>query len=148
MIRPASRPRRYGPAIILLFTAFLAGCGSGLYPVEGQIVWKDGAPAKELAGSLVIFELPEKQTSARGVIQPDGSFRLTTNKPDDGAPAGEYKVLLIEVGRKPQGGADASVLAPGVIDTRYSDLSTSDLQATVRPGTNKITLTIERNPRR
>jgi hypothetical protein len=132
-----------------LLACLLTGCwGNGLYPVEGQVQWKDGAPAKELAGSLVFFELAEKQTSAQGVIQPDGGFRLTTLNPNDGAVAGEHTVLLIEVGRKPQGGPDATNLAPSKIDSRYATPSTSDLRATVKPGANKITLIVERAPQR
>lgn len=133
------------PAFALFLAAFLAGCGgSGVYPVQGKVVWKDGSPATELAGSFVTFELPEKQTSARGTIQADGTFRLTTNKPDDGALAGEHKVLIVEVGRKPLGGPDATALAPGVMDSRYSDLATTDLTASVKPGTNQIELKIDR----
>jgi hypothetical protein len=126
---------------------FLSGCGSGLYPVEGQVVWKDGAPATELHRGFVIFDLPEKQTSARGSIQADGSFRLTTISPDDGALPGDYKVLVIEIGRKALGGPDATAIAPGAMNSKYSDPSTTDLQATVRAGPNKITLTLERAPR-
>jgi hypothetical protein len=123
---------------------FLSGCGSGIYPVEGQIVWQDGSPAKELARGFVIFDLPEKQTSARGTIQADGSFRLTTKKPDDGALPGDYKVLVIEVGRKALGGPDASAIAPGAMDSKYSDPSTTDLHATVAAGPNKLTLKVAR----
>lgn len=136
-----------GLTLAVLLPVLLTGCGSGLCPVEGQVLWKDGTPAKELAGSQVIFDLPEKQTSSRGTIQADGSFRLTTNKADDGALAGEYKVMIIEVGRKPRGGPDATELAPGIVDSRYADPSTTDLQATVKPGAPKITLTVERAPR-
>ena len=143
------RTTRWGLTAALLFAASLAGCrGGGVNPVEGKVNWKDGSPAKELAGSQVIFDLPEKKTSARGTIQADGTFRLTTNKPDDGALAGDYKVLIIEVGRKALGGPDASALAPGAMDSRYSDPSTSDLKATVGSGPNNITLTVERAPRR
>jgi hypothetical protein len=139
--------RGYGlPAALLLF-ALLSGCGGGPYPVEGQVVWKkDGTPAKELAGSQVIFDLPERQTTARGIIQADGSFRLTTNN-KDGALPGEYKVLILEVGRKPLPGGDGTALAPTVMDSRYQDPSTTDLKATVTSGTNKLTLPVERAPR-
>jgi hypothetical protein len=135
--------------IAALFLAVLqSGCGgSGPYPVEGNVVWKDGSPAKELEGSQVVFDLPEKQTTARGVIGPDGSFRLTTNKPNDGALAGEYKVLVLET-RKQIGGPDSSNIAPGVLDSRFYDPRTSDLHATVKPGLNKIMLTVERVSRR
>ena len=135
--------------LALLSGALLSGCaGDGIYPVEGQVVWKDGSPAKELAGSRVIFNLPEKQTGANGIIQADGSFRLTTNKPNDGAIAGEYKVLIIEVGRKSLGGPDSTAIAPGAMHSRYSDPNTTDLKATVGPGPNNVTLTVERAPRK
>jgi hypothetical protein len=132
--------------VVAIALVFLAGCGSGgVHPVDGQVVWKDGTPAKDLAGSLVIFELPEKQTSSRGSIQADGSFRLTTAKENDGAPAGEHTVLILEVGRKSLGGPDSSAIAPGKIDTRYATPATSDLRATIKPGKNNLTLTVERS---
>src|SRR5262245_35616364 len=108
-----SRERAGGLLTALCFSACLAGCGGdGIYPVEGKVVLADGSPATELKGALVTFNLPEKQTSARGNIQADGTFRLTTNRPDDGALAGEYKVLILEIARKPLGGPDASAIAP------------------------------------
>jgi len=119
------------------------GCGSGgIYPVEGQLVWKNGSPAKELENSLIFFEQPEKQMSARGQIKADGSFRLTTIKENDGAPAGEHTVRVLEVGRKAIG-EGGTQLAPSKIDTRYASHATSDLKATVKPGANKITLTVQ-----
>ena len=136
--------RRFGPLLMLALAILPFGCGSGLYPVEGKVVWKDGSPAKELERGYVVFDLPEKQTSARGTIQADGTFRLTTNKPNDGALPGEYKVLVVEVGRKALGGPDATAIAPGAMDARFSDPSTTPLRATVVAGPNKITLTVER----
>jgi len=144
-----SRRRRCwrGPAVALILTALLAGCaGGGPFPVEGTVVWEDGSPAKELALSSVVFDLPEKQTSARGVVQADGTFRLSTNKPNDGALAGQYKVLLIEGARKTLPG-DASQLAPGHLDSMYSDPATTDLTATVEPRKNVIKLTVKRAKR-
>lgn len=136
------------PVFMVLVTVVLAvpGCGSGIYPVDGQLVWKDGSPATELAGSNIIFE--GTKTSSLGVVQADGSFKLTTNKPDDGAPVGDFKVLVIETGRKPLPGGDGSTLAPSIVDPRYADASTSGLTAKVTPGTNQLTLTLERNAAR
>jgi hypothetical protein len=141
------RQRGWGPTVALLLTAFSSGCGGGIHPVEGTVVWGDGSPAKELEGSQVVFDLPEKHTSARGIIQADGTFRLTTTRPNDGAPAGEYQVGVIET-RKPLGGPDSPAIAPGVMDVRFYDPATSGLRATVKPGTNKVTLTVERARRR
>jgi hypothetical protein len=128
-----------------LLCALLSGCGSGLHPVEGKVVWKDGTPAKELAGGQVVFDLPEKKLSARGVIREDGTFRLTSLNPDDGAPAGDYKVLILE--HRKNANADGTQLAPPILDPRYADHKTSDLTATVSPGPNTVTLTVDRAPR-
>src|SRR5438477_10167409 len=96
---PVRRARRFTRAAALLLLPLVSGCGrSGPYPVEGKVVWEDGSPAKELAMAQVVFDLPEMQISSRGSIQPDGTFRLTTYKPNDGAMPGEYKVMVLEVG--------------------------------------------------
>jgi hypothetical protein len=108
------------------------------------VVWDDGSPAKDLHLSSVIFDLPDRQTSARGIVQPDGTFSLMTNKPGDGALAGEYTVLVVEGARKPLGGPDPSLMAPGQLDSKYADPRTSDLTATVKPGVNQITLKVKR----
>src|SRR5262245_34917105 len=137
-MNPKRFPRR-GLVWCALALAAVGGCGGdGIHPVDGQVVWEDGAPATELAGSHVVFDLPAKQTSARGIVAADAKFRLKT-KDADGALAGEYKVLVIEANRQPLGGADATELAPGKMDSRYSDPSTTDLVASVKPGSNQIT---------
>ena len=130
--------------MVLAIPTFLCGCGTGVYPVEGHVVWKDGKPATELKNGMVIFDLPEKQTGARGSIGEDGSFKLTTFTTNDGALPGEYKVLVVEGARKALGGPDSSLMAPGAMDSKFSDPSTTTLRATVAPGPNKITLTVER----
>lgn len=129
---------------VLLSISLIAGCGPRMYPVEGTVVWKDGKPATELKNGFVTFELPEKQVSARGTIKDDGTFRLATGS-NDGAFPGEYKVLVVEIGRKALGGPDASAIAPGAMDAKFSDPSTSPLKATIEPKSNKITLTVERS---
>jgi predicted small lipoprotein YifL len=132
--------------VVFALAILLNGCGPGKgpFPVEGKVVWEDDQPATELVNAIVIFDLPAEKTSARGNIQADGTFKLTTNKSDDGALAGDYKVLIIEVGRKSGGGPEGSNIAPGAMDSMYSDPSTTDLQVTVKPGTNPITLKLKR----
>jgi hypothetical protein len=149
MMRPIRSGQRCGVlTVAVLLTLLPGGCSTGgPYPVDGKVVWKDGSPARELEGSQVVFDLPEKQTSARGIVQSDGTFQLTTNKPNDGALAGEYKVLVLET-RKQLGGPDGINIAPGVVDSRFYDPKTSDLQVTVKPGLNKIRLTVDRALRR
>jgi hypothetical protein len=86
-------------ALLALPLLLCTGCNSsGIYPVTGKITFKEGMPpAAEVA--VVRFEPvgggdPEKVKPASGRIQPDGSYRLTTLEPDDGAFVGEYKVTF------------------------------------------------------
>jgi hypothetical protein len=143
--------RRAGyPAAALVLVAALGGCGPGPgpFPVEGVVVWEDGTPAKDLHLSSVVFDMPEKQTSARGIVQPDGTFSLMTSKPGDGALAGDYKVMVVEGARMPLGGPGSSLMAPGYMDSKYADPRTTDLTATVKSGVNKITLKVKRTARK
>lgn len=123
--------------------AILIGCSStGPYPVEGVIVWMDGTPAKELVNSQVVFEQTGK-FSSRGVVKADGTFKLTTNKQDDGAMPGEHQVLIVESRPYAKGGEGAG-LAPGYLHDKYYDLKSSGLKATVIPGGNKVELKVEK----
>jgi hypothetical protein len=126
-----------------LLLPLLAGCGGdGLNPVKGQLIWSDdNSPAKELEGASVNFELPGKNTSSIGTVQPDGSFTLMTASPNDGAYAGEYTVLISE--RRASAGGEK--MAPTKAAERYNDRKTSDLKAEVKPGKNELTLKVDRN---
>lgn len=79
----------------------LSGCGSRssssypkVEPVSGKVLAK-GAPA---AGAVVTFHpvapTAQNRLRPRGVVQTDGTFRLTTYATGDGAAAGEYAVTL------------------------------------------------------
>lgn len=133
-------------AVALLITIVAAaGCGSGMQPVKGQVVWKDNdQPAKELAGALISFEQPDTETSARGQIQADGSFQLTTVNENDGAKLGEHTVLIMEIGRKTKPGGDGSELEPGKVSIKYASPSTSGLKVTIKPGLNEPKIPVER----
>src|SRR5262245_50284293 len=126
---------------------FLPGCGNKFYPVEGKVVWADDkSPAKELEGSQVVFESAEMKISARGTIGADGGFTMTMINPDDGVPAGTYKVAIVEE-FKPLN-ADGSKVKPAVLDSKYYSLATSGLTATVTSGKNPVELKVDRAKKR
>jgi hypothetical protein len=76
---------------VLLATA---GCGNqGLSKVEG-VVTLDGAP---LPGATVSFMPVGQGRAASGLTDGDGYFRLTTFRTDDGALAGDYRVIVVFV---------------------------------------------------
>src|SRR5262249_50056903 len=72
-----------------------AGCG-GKKPVKVEgTVTLDGEP---LAGVTVSFRPKGDETgrSANGMTGSDGTFRLTTFMPNDGALPGEYTIVVIQ----------------------------------------------------
>jgi hypothetical protein len=119
--------------------ACAVGCGGGkLYSVDGTVVYRDGQVANELAGGSVEFDPVQGKEGARGEIGPDGSFRLGTHRPGDGAAPGEYRVSI----QPPV--ADLDRRGKRVLPRRYEDFKTSGLRVTVRPEPNRVTLTVER----
>jgi hypothetical protein len=82
------------------------------FPVEGKLFWKtEKTPA---ARALVVFrpvkdDRPEMWPDGfpRGAVGADGSFKLTTYTQDDGAPEGEYAVLVTWPRTSARGGEDA-----------------------------------------
>src|SRR5262249_57607506 len=80
---------------VLLFALIVAvcGCARKTYPVTGKVTFKDGTP---LRGGMVVFSPidPAAHSGARGYIQQDGTFELSTERPGDGTLGGRYRGLL------------------------------------------------------
>ena len=82
---------------------WLGGCGGSpvpTFPVEGEMRL-DGDPIGDrIAGASVLFE-PNgpaedgKVYSARGLVDKDGRYRLTTFSPGDGATTGTHRVAVV-----------------------------------------------------
>jgi hypothetical protein len=121
-------------AALLLLSA--GGCGERLYPVSGKVTLDDGKP---LAKGLVIFEglEGEKKVTARGDIQADGTYRLSTRRPGDGVPPGKYQVLI-----SPR--VDVDNPEPVPFDNRYTDFKTSGLTYEVTSGSNEYPIQLSR----
>lgn len=97
------RPR--APILLCVALGCLAGCGPepkaeapprvAVYPVAGTLR-VNGQPA---ANAMIAFH-PRGTTDKRAphpvaVTASDGTYRLTTSEPGDGAPAGEYAVPVL-----------------------------------------------------
>jgi hypothetical protein len=139
-LRAGCRRQTLFAFLAALTLAGVAGCGSGKYPVEGKVLWMDGTPAKELAGSLVVFESTESPKAARGEIKEDGSFRLTTDHPDDGVAPGPYRVLVSQ----PDPDDSIRPRPQRPMDMRFGAFETSGLTYTVQPGKNEPVFKVER----
>lgn len=81
-------------AIISISMMLLVGCQKSdkpkLVPAEGKVLY-NGEP---LGFGTVAFQPPRGQP-ARGMIRPDGTFTLSTYRPEDGVPLGHHKVRII-----------------------------------------------------
>jgi hypothetical protein len=141
---------RLSAAILCLLVALLtvAGCGSAkVYPVSGQVNF-NGKPMAG-TGSITFIPVVQKEGApmAGGEVLADGTYKLTTVKPNDGALAGEYRVAITQVTSVepmpvPDGEAAPAVVAAlkpdQLIPAVYGDHVNSPLTATVKPETNTI----------
>jgi hypothetical protein len=102
--------RTHGVHLVALLGVVLIGCGGrGTTRVRG-VITLEGTP---VAGATVLF-MPDGQDGgkpASGFTSSDGTFRLMTYKPDDGALPGKYRVLIqkTEAAKYP-GAAERSAL--------------------------------------
>jgi hypothetical protein len=97
-----------------------------VYEVRGRITINSQPITPDvLSHGYVSFETTAQDgRDAVGEIQPDGTYRLTTNKQGDGAVAGKYKVYISGTDNK-----EESV---------FDEASTTGLTAEVHPKVNEI----------
>ena len=144
-IPPWSRRAR---AVTLLVSVLLAGSGvscsstdSGrFYPVRGQVLFK-GRP---VAGAMVVLHpLGPAAAGQKPLAYTDaeGRFGLTTDRPGDGVPAGEYAVTV--VWRRPFYDSEGKP-GPNLLPARYADPKKSGLKATVKSGKNEFIFELEK----
>ena len=140
------RERRHGTRhgtwfFLPLALILLAGCSSSpekTYPVQG-VVRLDGKP---LDGGSVLFESIEPGSSgrrytARGTIDGQGNYRLSTFGRYDGAVAGRHRVVVLPDLSQMTDNPHAPPL-PITVPVKYSALETTDLEYEVEPGDNRI----------
>lgn len=135
-MRRLSYHLRTTPTTLLL--VLLAGCGRGgmsTYPAGGTVKYEDGSPL--FAGTVSFRSVDSADgPSARGDIQPDGSFDLTTYSPGDGAVLGRHQAVVV---LPTQGGRPGFKLPtpPPPIATRFASFDTSGLEFTVTEDSDK-----------
>jgi hypothetical protein len=130
--------------------AVVAGCDGGgpkMVPIAGQVIYQ----SQPLTSGTVLY-IPRDRDSgrqARGEIQPDGTFRLMTFKPGDGAMVGEYDISIVALKAHPGESREAIEAAGGIvprgslIPEKYGDPSKSGLSDDVtsdHPGEKRIEL--------
>ena len=130
---------------LLMWLVFMSGCGEGdglglppLHPVQGKVVYR-GQPAK---GFRVTFhplqDIGELKFAPSAITESDGTFRLRSYQPEDGAPLGEYAVTL----EWPDHLIEADDPDPKPVTDRlrgaYGDPQRSQIKVSVTAGPNEL----------
>ena len=145
------KPRSYSPPHTLLSAAsvlaviiavLLAGCGGSGPPripthsAKGAVTYQ-GQP---IAGAFLALHPKsgslENAPTPTAVVQPDGTFTLTTYDAGDGVPAGEYVVTL--QWRKVTKSGGEFLPGPNLLPARYSRPETSDITVRIAAGQNEL----------
>jgi hypothetical protein len=109
---------------VLVLAVVLTGC-SRRFPMA-EVSGKVTLDGKPLSDATVMF-VPEKGFAAAGTLQPDGTFRLISGRPGDGAVIGSHKVALM-----PADPLDTP------IPTKFRSAETSGLSVEVKAGKNSF----------
>jgi hypothetical protein len=128
-------------------SASLMGCGSAkdTHVVQGKVVFSDGTPVQ--FGDVETLSV-EKRINARGKINKDGTFTLTTYDAGDGAVPGQHKAVVIQMTGSPL--IATAKMGPVKhehghdISAKYRSYDTSGLGFTVEAGkVNEVTFVID-----
>ena len=131
---------RLSPYVLIVAIAGLSGCTSQsgpakkvCYPVKGELLVKD----KPAGGAMVVFRPKGDANPAdwisgfpRAHVQEDGKFDVGTYTDNDGAPAGDYVLLVTWPAPNPQNEEAAST---DRLSGRYANPDSSKLTAKVEP---------------
>jgi hypothetical protein len=130
--------------VLACLNIFLLGCGADdggpkTYPTQGKVL-VNGQPAE---GAKVTFYSSSPEVDGKKVPPPSGTadasgvFHLETYKPEDGAPAGDYKVTVVWL-EAPKPNAQGIFDLKDRLQGRYSSAEKSTLNAQIPQGGGEI----------
>jgi hypothetical protein len=111
---------------------------AAVHPVRGQAFF-EGTPMTGAVVTLTPDAKLKKGVAARGVVEPDGIFRLTTYKAYDGAAEGEYTVTVTWRERLRDGKMGSSL-----VPDRYGKAELTPLRATISAAPNTLIFELKR----
>ena len=131
--------------LIFVMAIILAvGCNRGprTYPVNGKVVFDDGSPLT--TGGVVFSELMSTDaagTNARGAIDAEGNFQLTTFNNNDGVLPGEHR-FLVRADRDAEDYTKRGIIPRPVIAERFEEYDTAELEFTIEERNNDLELVV------
>ena len=128
--------------LILLALNMLSGC-NGNSRLSGKVTFSDGEPVKQ---GMVIFTTDTFQ--ARGEIQKDGSYTVSSRGKNDGIPQGNYRVSLTGVVKiDTQNGRNPMPFPVTICDEKYLKPETSGLTCTIPAAGNRFDIVLDPHPK-
>jgi hypothetical protein len=129
--------------------ALLAGCynsGPPLpkpVPAKGTLTLPGGQRLK--AGRVMLNPKDQGGVEAFGDLKPDGTFILSTYKPEDGAVPGAYVVSVSPYDYRDKSGSPKKVSGANQIPARYLEANSSDLEVEIKAtGDNVLDVRLKR----
>ena len=129
--------------------AWLATCVVGVSVVgcshssfDSQVSGRVTLDGKTIGPGVVVFAATEsgKGNPARGTIQPNGGYTLTTANAS-GLNSGKYKVSVSVIDEPPPPpGVRNMTLGKQLVPEKFTDVNSSGLQFEVTPGSNTINI--------
>src|SRR6476620_7552505 len=136
-------------ATSLVLATMICGCSGRVrtFPASGTVRFQDGQPVRV---GVIEFRCPDTGLPARAKLDDHGAFRLGTFAVADGAAAGQYRVIIVQVFDAPprkhvhthrahdepepddDDARDGHQEPDARVARKFSDYSTSTLTATVR----------------
>lgn len=89
--------RRFASFFCLTLAVALAGCSDSpfkLHPVKGKVTWADGSKLPGDIKRIYFYANTNEPRSPMGEIADDGTYTLGSIEPGDGAPEGEFTVVV------------------------------------------------------
>jgi len=124
----------------LLVLGGLSGCGNGnpkTYRIPGRLVYEDGKP---VPGATIVLQTTHdgQRIAARGMVNTDGTFELTTFTDNDGVIEGEQDITIVALPA-----TDSATPSKPVVAAKYSSAESSGLKFTVKPDTTELLIKVE-----
>lgn len=137
--------QRLNPKLLSLVLACCVtaiGCNRNpaTYPIKGKVQFPSGSAVRM---GTIETKSRELGLNARGIIQNDGTFELTTFTEGDGAVAGLHDVVVVQMVMHGEE-FSSKVSTFGMVDPKHNSYRTSGLSFEVKPeGPNEVLLKVE-----
>jgi hypothetical protein len=136
--RAVARPavRFLAVALVGLVPVACGPSGPEMASISGKVTY-DGKPVPK--GTITFIPVIPAGRNAVGVIGPDGSYSLQTEKPGDGALLGDYTVTISAHDEAVLDYIPATPVKPKLLaPAKYENPKTTDLKATVKRGASPV----------